>query len=61
MLDRRAFDQRPGPVPVIQMQGESVVFVLEVMSEHARLVIRCDPDGAVCASIVDWHQEKSGE
>ncbi len=57
MLDRRTLDQRPGSVPDIRMEGDSVGFVLDVTSEHARLVIRCAPDGSVRASIADWQQQ----
>lgn len=56
MFDRRTLDERPGSVPDIHMDGESVIFVLDVRSERARLVIRCEPDGNVRASIADWHQ-----
>ena len=59
MLDRRTFDRRPGPVPDIRMDGESVIFVIDVMSEHARLIIRCDPDGSVRASLGDWQEERN--
>jgi hypothetical protein len=51
MSDRKAVDQRPGPVPEIRAEGDSIVFHLSVPTEHGRIVIRCDPDGAVHASI----------
>ena len=34
-----------GAVPEIRADGDSVIFCLEVPSEHARLIIRCNPDG----------------
>ena len=49
--ERKATDQQPGAVPEIRADGDSVIFCLDVPSEHARLIIRCDPDGAVRMSI----------
>jgi hypothetical protein len=52
MFDPRALDQRPGAVPDIRAEGDSVLFCLDLPGEQARLIIRCDPDGAIYASIV---------
>ena len=49
--ESRRFDERPGPVPEIRAEGDSVIFCLDVTSEQARLILRCDPDGSVRASI----------
>jgi hypothetical protein len=49
--ERKALDQRPGAVPEIRADGDVVFFCLEVRTEHARLIIRCDPDGSVSASL----------
>jgi hypothetical protein len=51
MFDREALDERPGAVPEIRADGDSVIYYLDVSSEGARLVIRCEPTGAVRASI----------
>jgi hypothetical protein len=48
-LDGR--DERPGPVPDIRCRGDSVVYTLMIPALRARLSIRCDPDGTICASI----------
>jgi hypothetical protein len=49
----KTLDQRPGPVPEILADGDSVTFHLDVanVEKGARLVLRCDPDGNVWASI----------
>ena len=49
--ERKTLDQRPGALPEIVVDGDSVVFHLAVRPEHARLIIRCNPDGTVCAAI----------
>jgi hypothetical protein len=51
VADRGAADERPGPVPDIRIKGDSVVFYLDLPREHGRLVVRCDPDGALRASL----------
>jgi hypothetical protein len=38
-------------VPEILTVGDSVTFCLNVPSEEARLLIRCDPDGTITASL----------
>jgi hypothetical protein len=42
-----------GALPEIRLQGESVVFYLDIASSHgaSRLVLRCDADGSVWASV----------
>lgn len=49
--ERKTLDQRPGALPEIRADGDIVIFCLNVPSEHARLIIRCNPDGTVVASI----------
>jgi hypothetical protein len=50
---RKTFDQRPGSVPEIRADGDSVTFHFDIagVDHHPRLIIRCDPDGTVQASI----------
>ena len=45
--ERKALDERPGAVPEIRADGDSVIFYLDVPAEHARLIIRCNPDGTI--------------
>jgi hypothetical protein len=53
MSARKTMDQRPGPVPEIRADGDSVTFRLEIAGVHAgaRLVLRCEADGTVWASM----------
>ncbi|MGE5243300.1 MAG: hypothetical protein ACM3SQ_03635 [Betaproteobacteria bacterium] len=53
MATRRTLDREPGPVPEIRTSGDSVMYHMEVrdVGRDARLIIRCDPDGSVWASI----------
>jgi hypothetical protein len=53
MNARKTIDQRPGSVPEIRADGDAVTFRLEIAGVHAgaRLVIRCDSDGTVWASM----------
>jgi hypothetical protein len=44
-------DERPGPVPDIRCEGDSVVYTLRISGALAQLIIRCDPDGTVRASL----------
>jgi len=46
-------DERPGPLPEIWADGDSVTYALPLnkIAQGARLVIRCSVDGSVCASI----------
>ena len=41
---RKLIDQRPGTVPEIRAEGDSVIYCLSVLAERAFLVIRCNPD-----------------
>lgn len=67
MAARKALDGRPGPLPDIQMNGDSVTFAFDLADlDRARLLIRCDPDGSVWASIPDvpdpsWPPFPTGE
>jgi hypothetical protein len=57
MAARRTLDQRPGPLPDIQMNGDSVTFTFELADPpHAQLVVRCDPDGEVYAALSERQQ-----
>jgi hypothetical protein len=49
--ERKALDERPGAVPEIRADGDVVFFCLDVRTEHARMIIRCDPDGSVSSSL----------
>ena len=53
MTPRKNTDQRPGSAPEIRATGDSVTFLFEVegVDRDARLVIRCDPDGAIRVAI----------
>lgn len=51
-MARKAFDHRPGPLPDIQMDADSVTYAFDLADlAHARLLIRCDAHGEVWASI----------
>jgi hypothetical protein len=50
MFDKK-IDERPGTVPDIRAEGDSVIYFIEIPSEGAQLIIRCDPDGAIRASV----------
>jgi hypothetical protein len=57
MAARRTLDQRPGPLPDIQMDGDSVTFTFDLADPlHAQLVVRCDPDGGLYAALPARHQ-----
>ena len=56
--DMRRRDSRPmtaqsGALPEIRLEGESVVFYLDIATgrDATRLILRCDADGQVFASI----------
>jgi hypothetical protein len=52
MAARRTLDQRPGPLPDIHMDGDSVTFTFDLADPlHEHLVVRCDPDGEVYIAI----------
>ena len=55
MTKRRIVEHRPGTMPDIRADGDSVTFHLEIAGAHAgaRLIIRCDADGTVWASTPD--------
>ena len=45
-------DRRPGSMPEISMDGDSIVFECTVLSDRhippgARILVRCDPNGNV--------------
>jgi hypothetical protein len=53
-----ALDRRPGSLPEISTDGDSIIFEIAVMSDHrippgARLMVRCDQAGNVLARIVN--------
>jgi hypothetical protein len=57
MAARKALDRRPGPLPEIQMDGDSVTFAFDLADlTNARLFVRCDANGEVYASILDRSQ-----
>lgn len=52
-----ALDGRPGSMPEISTDGDSIIFEIAVVSDQrippgARLMVRCDPAGNVLARIV---------
>lgn len=49
---RSTIDERPGPLPAIRIDGQSVIFDMLVKDEDSCLGPRCDPDGSVWVSIV---------
>jgi len=53
--------RQSGALPEIRLQGDSVVFYLDIATGRngARLVLRCDADGQVWASIED-HASSAG-
>jgi hypothetical protein len=54
MAARKALDRRPGPLPEIQMDGDSVTFAIDLVDlTNARLFLRCAANGDVFASIPD--------
>ena len=56
---RSTIDERPGPLPAIRSDGQSVTFDMLVKDEDSRLVLRCDTNGSVWVSIVA--RQASGE
>jgi hypothetical protein len=54
MSARKPLDRIPGSAPEIRADGDNVTFRLDVagISEQAKLVLRCDADGGVWATIV---------
>jgi hypothetical protein len=53
MRTKRALSTHCGALPEIRLKGESVVFYLaiDLGTDTPRLVVRCDPDGNVWASV----------
>ena len=47
----KKLDEQPGPVPDIRAVGDSVIYLIDIPSVAAQLIIRCDPDGCVRASL----------
>lgn len=52
-----ALDRRPGSMPDISTDGDSIIFEITVLADQrippgARLMVRCDPTGDVFARIV---------
>jgi hypothetical protein len=47
MATRKALDRRPGPLPDIQTDDDSVSFTFDLLDLDARLVVRCDGHGDV--------------
>ena len=48
MAARKALDRRPGPLPDIQTDGDSVTFTFDLTDPlDAHLVVRCDASGDV--------------
>jgi hypothetical protein len=50
-MSGKKLDERPGAVPDIRADGDSVIYVIGIPGEAARLLLRCDPDGALRASL----------
>ena len=52
MAARKILDRRPGPLPDIQMDGDSVTFTFDLTEPlDAHLVVRCDARGDVYVAI----------
>jgi hypothetical protein len=51
--ERESIDQRPGSLPDIRTNAGSITFALNParVPHHARLMIRCAPDGELWVSI----------
>jgi hypothetical protein len=58
MAARKTIDRRPGPLPEIHAEGDSVTFSLDIpeLANGSRLLLRCDAAGDVWVSIVSAHQ-----
>jgi hypothetical protein len=55
MAEKRIAPQ-PGPVPDIRIEANCVTYVIEIRGQIERLLIRCSPDGAIQASIIQAAQ-----
>ena len=54
MAARKTLDRRPGPLPEIRTDGESVFFAFTLLDvPNGRLVLRCDAAGELYAWIPD--------
>jgi hypothetical protein len=53
MAARKALDRQRGSLPEIRAEGTSVTFCLDIrdLAEAGRLIVRCDANGDVWASI----------
>ena len=60
MAARKTIDRRPGPLPDIHMDGDSVIFTFDLVDPFdSRLVVRCDAHGEVYARIPEQAQGPS--
>lgn len=50
-MSNKKLDTRPGSVPDIRADGDSVIYLIDIPGEGAQLVIRCNPDGAIHAAL----------
>jgi len=50
MSDRK-LDERPGAVPDIRADGDSVIYLIGIAGERAQLILRCSPTGAIYAAL----------
>lgn len=52
MAAPKTLDRRPGPLPDIQMDGDSVTFTFDLTDPlDAHLVVRCDARGDIYVAI----------
>ena len=49
MFDKK-IDERPGSVPDIRADGDSVIYLIDIPGQAVRLIIRSNPDGSIYAS-----------
>ena len=51
--ESQTVDQRPGPLPDIRMESDSVMYIMDLaaLPKKPLLVIRCDAEGEVWISI----------
>jgi hypothetical protein len=50
MFDKK-LDERPGAVPDIRADGDSVIYLIDISGERAQLILRCSPTGAIYAAL----------
>jgi hypothetical protein len=50
MFDKK-LDERPGSVPDIRADGDSVIYLVDISGERAQLILRCCPTGAIYAAL----------